>query len=268
MLLKIGNLYKNKTMKKIFLLLIITIIAGTTPDIYTQDCSSKDLLSLKKELLQPINIKTGEKGSAVNLNLKYQSEFQKKKTGLAIIYSMLLPGMGELYAESYSSGKYFTIAEGTLWGIYLGMNTYANWQKNRYISFAESNGGVNINGKNDEYFGTISEYIDVKQYNDQKALERSYDEMYNESQYYWQWTNEDRRRYRSMWVSSEQSYNNLRFVVGALILNRVVSAINAVRLVSAYNKRSESEIGWNLSVGVSDEINLPPGLSVSFQTEL
>ncbi len=39
----------------------------------------------------------------------------KKSVGLAAIYSLLLPGMGELYAEGFSSGKYFLIAEGVLW---------------------------------------------------------------------------------------------------------------------------------------------------------
>jgi hypothetical protein len=41
--------------------------------------------------------------------------------------------MGELYAESYTSGKYFTIAEGALWGVFIGMNSYANWQRIEFV---------------------------------------------------------------------------------------------------------------------------------------
>ena len=176
---------------------------------------------------------------------------------MAIVYSLLLPGMGELYAESYESGKYFTIAEGALWGTYIGINTYGNWQKDRYISFAASNGNVNIQGKDDDYFATISEYVSIEQYNNEKALERNFIEMLDENEYYWKWTSEDRKTYRSMWVSSEQSFNNLRFVVGALIINRIASAINAVRLVSAYNRRQAEELSWNISAGVENSINLP-----------
>jgi hypothetical protein len=45
--------------------------------------------------------------------IQYQvSDTQRKSPALAILYSILLPGMGELYAGDYSSGKYFTIADG------------------------------------------------------------------------------------------------------------------------------------------------------------
>ena len=61
-----------------------------------------------------------------------------------------------------------------------------------------------------------------------------------------------------MWESSEQTFNNVRFVVGALLLNRVVSAINAVRLVSRYNNNLSQEVGWNVSVGLQ---NMPDNSS-------
>jgi len=183
-------------MKKILLLIVISFTAA-----YSQENSTKNILVLENEI----------RNSAINQNeLKFnlQTDVKKKNAGLAILYSLLLPGMGELYAESYSNGKYFTIAEAALWGMYLGINSYGNWQKDRYISFAASNGGVNTDGKNDKYFATISEYLDIDQYNNTKALERRFDEMYNSTAYNWKWTDEDRKRYRNMWVSSEQAFNN------------------------------------------------------------
>lgn len=180
---------------------------------------------------------------------------QKKSAGLAIVYSLLLPGMGELYADAYDSGVYFTIADGVLWGTYIGMNVYVNWQKDRYISYAQTNADVTTENKDDDYYATISEYLSVDQYNDQKAFERNFDEMYNTEQYFWKWnTSEERKTYRDMWVSSEQTLNDVRFVVWGLLLNRVVSAINAVRLVSRYNNNLSQEVGWNVSLGVQ---NLP-----------
>jgi hypothetical protein len=189
----------------------------------------------------------------------------KKSAGLAIIYSLLLPGMGELYADSYSSGKYFTIAEGVLWGTYFGINTYGNWQKERYRSYAASYGGVDLNGKGDTYFSTIGDYQNIDEYNNLQALDRNFDKILSTSDNYWKWqSNNDRKTYRSMWVSSEQSYNNLRFVVGAMIVNRILSAINAVRLVSAYNKQLTTETSWNLSMGVINNFNLPTTLTLNF----
>ena len=192
---------------------------------------------------------------------------QKKSTGLAIVYSLLLPGMGELYADAYDSGVYFTIADGVLWGTYIGFNAYANWQKDRYTSFAQTNAGITTAGKDDIYYATIGEYIDINQFNDEKAFERNFSEIYNSEKFFWKWnTSADRKSYRSMWVSSEQTFNNVRFVVGALLLNRVVSAINAVRLVSKYNNNLNQEVGWNVSLGVQSYPDNTSSYNINFIT--
>ena len=192
---------------------------------------------------------------------------EKKSPGLAILYSFLLPGMGELYAGDYSSGKYFTIAEGVLVATCIGMNIHAGNLKDNYKSFAAAKASVNTSGKDDTYFTAIGNYMSIDQYNDQKALYREFELMYNSDFYYWKWQNEkDRKTYRSMWSSSEQTYNDIRFVVGAMILNRVASAINAVRLVSAYNSNLEEDISWNISMDLKNEMNLPTSINLNFQT--
>lgn len=172
---------------------------------------------------------------------------QKKNTGMAILYSLLLPGMGELYAEGFNSGIYFTVADGVLWGTLLGMNVYGNWQADRYKSYAVVHAGINPAGKDKDFFATISAYSSIDNYNNEKAFERNFKSMLDKQKFYWNWnSNENRKTYRSMWTSSEQTFNNIRFVVGGLILNRVVSIINAVRLTSRYNKGlKENEVSLN-----------------------
>ena len=239
-------------MKKI---LLTFLLIGTTA--FPQ---SQNLLKLENAIKKP------SQGENLLSNVN-PVETAKKSTGLAIIYSLLLPGMGELYADSYSSGKYFTIAEGALWGVFIGMNSYANWQRDRYKSFAASDAGVNINGKDADYFSNISQYISIDEYNNAKALERNFAEMYNTSTHYWNWgSTEQRRTYRSMWISSEQTFNDVRFVVGALIVNRIISAVNAVRLVSAYNKRASEETSWNISVGLSNNPDFSKSVTVNLYT--
>ncbi len=182
----------------------------------------------------------------LSLNLE-----SKKNTGLAILYSLILPGIGELYAEDYSSGVYFTIADGVLWGTLIGMNVYGNWQEDRYKSFATLNAGIDPNGKDKDFFATISAYSSIDDYNNEKAFERDFKSMLDKQKYYWNWnSNENRRTYRSMWSSSEQTFNNMRFVVGGLILNRVISIINAVRLTSKYNKKIQDDgLSMNVFIG-------------------
>ena len=238
-------------MNKIFVALFLFTITA-----FPQ--TTKNIISLKDEIRQ--NIISGN-----DTPPPIKVEFSRKSVPLAIIYSLILPGMGELYAGNYNTGKYFTIAEGTLWGTYIGINTFSNWQKNRYHSFAASNAGVNVAGKSDDYFANIGIYTDINEYNDDMARNGDFAKMYNTEQDYWKWSGTDRKTYRAMWTSGEQSHNNLRFVVGALILNRVISAINAGRLAASYNKNAPQELGWNISAGISNFASLPPGVMLNFQ---
>lgn len=191
----------------------------------------------------------------------------KKNAGLAIIYSLLLPGMGELYAGNYSSGKYFTAAEGLLWISYIGMNTYAGWKKDDYKSLAVKNAGITTSGKDETFYSTIGDYENIDQYNNEKTLENNFSEMYDAHKYYWKWNStNDRKNYRDLWVKSEQAYNDVRFIVGAMIINRLVSAINAVRLVSKYNKNISNELSWNLTTNLSYAEDYTPQINLNFQT--
>ena len=244
-------------MKKFWLILLILATA-----VFAQQRKTLSTLDLEQEFKNPIN----SPGISVNQN-SFEIPAEKKSPGLAILYSFLLPGMGEFYANNYNSGKYFTIAEGIFWGTYIGMNVYANARENDYKAFAETYGSANISEKDADYFATIGQYDNIEIYNDEKALERNFDEMYDTEIYYWKWQNtEDRKTYRNIRTSSEQTFNDLRFVVGAMILNRIASAINAVRLVASYNSSLSEEMGWNLSVEMRNNINLPTSLNLNFQT--
>lgn len=229
------------------------------------------ILSQSNELKSLQELRTSVKNSEenfqdINFSLNSNISDTKKSVGLGIIYSLLLPGMGELYADAYDVGKYFTIADGVLWGTFIGMNAYSNWQKDNYQTYAASRAGVDNSNKDENYYARIGEYTSIENYNDLKALERNFNEMYDEEKYFWKWNSiEERRTYRDMWTSSEQTSNDIRFVVGGLILNRVASAINAARLVTSFNKRLEEEVSWNFSVGFLNRPNLPTSISFNFQ---
>lgn len=207
---------------------------------------------------------------------KLQNDYQlihsvpeKKSPGLAIIYSFLLPGMGELYAGDYSTGQYFTIADGVLWGFLFGFNTYGNWQENNYKSFLRSEGGGNPIGKDEDFFANVGLYVDIDQYNRRQELDRNFNAIYDEEKYYWKWDSQNQRReYRSMWLSSENAYNNLRFAAGALLLNRVVSIINAVRLVSAHNRELTEKPGLEISFGVDNSPDFQSRMNIYFRSPL
>ena len=251
---------------------IISLVVLMSSIIYSQTIGSKSITELKQ--LSTINSqKFAVGGQQLAINNHYPSSgiqypvssIQKKNPALAILYSMLVPGMGELYANAYESGKYFTIADGALWSVFAGFSIYGNQQENNYKSFAQAKGGVNLDGKDADYFANVGAYESLDDYNTSMELDRRFDETYNPSTHYWKWSSDDlRKEYRSMWTSSESAFTNVRFVVGALILNRVISAINAVRLVSAYNKNVAQEMSWNVSVGVENRPTLPSSITFNF----
>ena len=239
-------------MKKILLILLLPLLLAAQTE------HSKSLIELKTQLNTELSIESNP--------LQLQTMPQKKSPGLAIIYSLVLPGMGELYADSYNSGIYFTIADAVFWGAFAGINIYGNWKEDSYRSFAKSRGDVKLDGKDEQYFADIGNYADIFEYNREQELNRNFDAVYNTETHFWKWENNNQRReYRDMWSSSENAFNNVRFAVGALIVNRIVSAINAVRLVSAYNNRVD-EMSWNVSVGMTNQVNLPTSLNLNFST--
>lgn len=190
------------------------------------------------ELKQQMQFSPEDESATLNVQLTGE----KKKPGTAILYSLLLPGMGELYADGYDSGIYFTAADVAIWGALFGFSIYGNWQEDNYRSFAVSNAGISNDGKTGTFYGDISNYNSVEDFNNEKYLNRDFESVYNTQTHYWNWNSNDKRKeYRQMWTSSEQAFNNVRFAVGALLLNRVISMINAVRLVNKYNKQLEKD---------------------------
>lgn len=250
-------------MKNIQLVLFIIIFTFSSSISFSQENNLSSINELKAKMIS----ENSSQDELTYGNILPVESKSKKNAGLAIIYSLLLPGMGELYAENYNSGKYFTIAEGALWATFIGMNVYGNWQENRYKTYAQTYAGINPEGKDEDFYATIGLYTSIETYNNEKALERRYDEMLSEQKFFWKWNStEQRKTYRSMWTSSEQTFNDVRFVVGAMLVNRLISAINAVRLVSSYNSELEKEVSWNVSLGLDRNTLNQEVYKINFQT--
>jgi hypothetical protein len=195
----------------------------------------------------------------------------RKSVGLAVIYSLLLPGMGELYAENFSSGKYFLIAEGVLWLGYAGMEIHANGLRDDARTFSVANAGVSIEGKNDQFFVDIGNFLNIDDYNDKKLRDREPEKVYDPlAGYAWRWESDAARMtFRDQRVASETMYNNRKFVGAAILINHLISAINAARATIAYNNAQEPILGdLQLSARVLGGMDLPHGVLLTLTKEL
>ncbi len=170
---------------------------------------------------------------------------EKKSVGLAAFYSLLLPGMGELYAGAFNSGKYFLAAEGVLWLTYGAMDVYGNSLRGDARAFSEVHAGVDPAGKNDQFYVDVGNFLNTAEYNDKKLRDREADLLYDPaSGYAWQWDSDaSRATFRDRRVASETMYNNRKFVVAAVLINHVASAINAARAAIAHNKEVDNALG-------------------------
>ncbi len=190
----------------------------------------------------------------------------RKSVGLAVLYSLVLPGMGELYAEGFSSGKYFLIAEGVLWLGYAAIEVHGNDLRDGSRSFAVAHAGIDAASKDDDFFVNIGNFMTVNDYNDKKLRDRDPEKLYDPLLgYNWKWdTDASRLTYREQRINSENMYNNRKFVGAAILINHIVSAINAARAAIAYNNAQDDVLGsLQISSRVLGNVDHPHGVLVT-----
>jgi len=195
----------------------------------------------------------------------------KKSPALAAVFSLLLPGMGELYAGGFSSGKYFLIADGALWLTYAGVELYGNALRDDSRAYAVSAAGIDPTGKDDQFYVDIGNFLTLQEYNEKQLRDREPDRLYDATAgYAWSWTSDAARAdYRDQRISSEEAYNARKFIVAGLIINRVASAINAARSAIAHNSALEQALGrLELSASVLGDLNAPHGVELSLRMGL
>jgi len=170
---------------------------------------------------------------------------EKKSVGLAALYSLLLPGMGELYAGGFSSGKYFLLAEGVLWLAYAAVDVHGNALREDARVYSAVHAGVDRSGKDDQFFVDVGNFASVDDYNDKKLRDREPDLVYDPAGgYNWRWdTDASRQTFRDQRVASENMFNNRKFVGAAILVNHVASAINAARAAIARNSAVDEALG-------------------------
>jgi hypothetical protein len=190
---------------------------------------------------------------------------EKKSVPLAILYSLLLPGMGELYAGNYSTGKYLTAAEGGLWITLIGLDRYGNWLQDDARTFAAAHAGINPAGKNDQYFVDIGNYNTIYDFNQEALRDRNPYKLYEEnSGFYWSWDSRSSREYfRDVRIKSDNMFNSVNFVAAAIAINHLVSAINAARIAIKHNESAGHAGRLEIHAGVMGGIGNPHGIMVS-----
>lgn len=228
-------------MHKLVFVILIFSAASTFSQIkdsspFRVEHSANKLYSLKSE--------TFSGGEQVLSKQNLTQVKSKKSPGLAFLYSIVIPGMGQVYADRFDVGKYFIISEASLWLGYAAFTIYGNWLLNDAYNFAAIHAGITNDGKerDDKFYVDIGNYDNYEQYNNEKLIFGQYESLYlPENGYYFWWDDiANRRKYREDKLSGDRIKNDRLFIVGAILVNHIVSAISAIVLTNSYNKEITS----------------------------
>lgn len=251
-------------MRYIKIIIILTLpvsIWAQNPDFKLQDIKSYSFReSLYKNSYKLFDSVTEKKETYVRGS--------KKSPGLALIYGLLIPGMGHVYAKRFETGKYFMISEAAIWLTYAAFTIYGNWLIDDAYDYAAIHAGVQVSGKDkdDKFFVDISNYNNVDEYNNEKLRFGEYDKLYYPELgygFYWN-TDAERQKYRTDKIGGDRTLNDRLFVIGAVLINHLISGISAVFAAGSYNNelKEKGSGGFTLNAGVLKHFNKVDGIKL------
>lgn len=169
-----------------------------------------------------------------------------KSPVLAASISLVAPGLGELYSGRYDVGKYSTIAEVSLWIAYGAIEAYSNQVRQDAINYARIFAGAETNGKGNQFFVDIGNFLNTGEYNDKKIRDGEYQKVYSDPAYQWQWrTDADRQKFKSLRIKADQFLDYGRYTAAVIVFNHLFSALNAARIARNVNASVQSSIPGN-----------------------
>ncbi|MFO7810402.1 MAG: hypothetical protein R6V47_03405 [Candidatus Delongbacteria bacterium] len=144
------------------------------------------------------------------------------------IRSLVLPGWGEYKLGYKKQAAVFLITDILLIGTAAGFNYYSNVRTDEYREYAQMYAGVDPSGKSDTYWLDISNYNNTLSYNESRNVKRFFAERYDDANDYWYWESEEyREKYDDIRISAENSNTWFYYSVGGIVLNHLLSALNA-----------------------------------------
>ena len=152
--------------------------------------------------------------------------------GKAFLMSFVLPGSGEYYLGSRKMAAIFFGTEVALWSAYFLFNWISDFKADDYKLYAAAHAGVDPKGKPHQFFVNIEDFDNLADYNQAMLQNRQPRLLYPEDgSYDWSWDSmTSRDRFEAMRLSSDRYESAGLFVIGGVVLNHLVSGIDAIRL--------------------------------------
>jgi len=149
-----------------------------------------------------------------------------------VVKSFLIPGWGEYAMDRPERGRSFIVAETALWTSFFGAWIVSDSYSRKFQAFAADHAGVETSGKDRQFWVDIGNYVSMEAHNEEHLRFREYDALYPENDdWEWTWSSDSKRKqYRDYRVASDTWKLGAKFVAGGIVINHIVSAIDALYL--------------------------------------
>jgi hypothetical protein len=145
--------------------------------------------------------------------------------------SALIPGAGQYYLGHRQTARVFFGVEAASWVGFASFQIYSHWKKDDLIRFARERANARLDGKSDEFLDLVGFYPSTRDYNTLgRAFDRERPYFDDSPDNHWQWqTDQDRQAYRNLKNRSREAHRRAQFMLGAAVINRIISVVDAVR---------------------------------------
>ena len=159
-----------------------------------------------------------------------------------VIKSLIVPGWGQKTLGKPKRARFFNYLESGILLTIIGSSTFANIKRKNYIAFASKHAAISSSGKDHKYWVDIGNYKSIENYNNEHLRNREMNDLYpDDKKWSWDWDLEsNRKKFEDKRIRTDQLELFATFGVGALIVNHLVSSIDALYLKRVSSKKTLS----------------------------
>ena len=154
-----------------------------------------------------------------------------------VLKSLIFPGWGE-YALGYQQrSRIMALTESVIFISILGSYSNSNKFESNYQAYAAQHAGVSPIGKNRQYWIDIGNYSSIDQFNEEHLRWRDFNAVYEQDKNWnWAWNdNGNRIFFENMRIKADTWKLRASFLIGGMVLNHIISAIDALYLFRISN---------------------------------
>ncbi len=146
-----------------------------------------------------------------------------------ILKSIILPGWGELSMDE-ARGRWLMAADLTMLASIIGLRNYSADQNEEMKSYATLHANASAFSSDNQYWVDLGSYVSWQEHRESMLENRAPEKVWDEA-YAWEWSSiENANSYRTMRRARDLAADRATLLIGAMVFNRIVSALDVLYL--------------------------------------